>query len=311
MMTSNTLTFSNRSSTQQSSSSAALDRKKILITGCSSGIGYHLAHALQQAGHIVIASARKQADVERLLAEGLHAVLLDLTDSHSIQSAINATLSLTAGELDVLINNGAYGQPGAVEDLSRQTLEAQFACNVFGTHELTQRLIKTLLKSEAPRVIQISSLLGFVAMPFRGAYVASKFALEGLSDTLRLEMADTKLKVVLIEPGPIRSRFRDNAKVAFLTAIDPNKSRHKTAYQHALSRLESDKNQPFTLPPEAVYQAVLKALGDNPRPRYYVTVPSYVLMLLKRLLPSRWLDKCLLKIATDEAARFEKKEEKE
>ncbi|PIE42364.1 MAG: short-chain dehydrogenase [Gammaproteobacteria bacterium] len=279
MTTSDILTSSNLlSDSALAPETATLNRRKILITGCSSGIGYYTAKQLRKDGHVVVAACRKSEDVERLMNEGLHSVRLDLDDSGSIVEGIQDTLVITGGELDVLINNGAYGQPGAIEDLSRAALEQQFSTNVFGTHELTTRLIKTLLASEYPRIIQISSVLGLVALRYRGAYVASKFALEGLTDTLRLELADTRIKVSLIEPGPIVSQFRKNAQTAFLTHIDAERSRHIDRYKRAIKRFDSEEKQPFTLPEDAVYQKINQAIqAKKPKPRYYVTKPTYLL----------------------------------
>ncbi len=278
----------------------------VLITGCSSGIGYAAAKTLHEKGYTVIASARKEADVARLNAEGLTAIQLDLNDSASIDKGIAACLALTDGKLDVLFNNAAYGQPGAVEDLTRAALEEQFSSNVFGTHELTQKLIPTLMHSEKPRIIQNSSVLGLATMKYRGAYVASKFALEGLTDTLRIELANTPIKVVLIEPGPITSKFRDNAKTAFLKHIAIDSSRHKNAYQNSLKRFDSLKKQPFTLPESAVVKKLLHAIESNrPQPRYYVTVPTYLLGTLKRLLSTRLLDQVSIKLSDGEGKRYE------
>lgn len=257
-------------------------------------------------GHIVVAACRKSKDVERLINEGLHSVQLDLDNSGSIVEGIRDALTITNGELDVLINNGAYGQPGAVEDLSREVLEKQFSSNVFGTHELTTKLMKTLLASEHPRIIQISSVLGLIALRYRGAYVASKFALEGLTDTLRLELADTKVNIVLIEPGPIVSNFRRNAQAAFIKHIDIERSRHVDRYKRAMKRFDSDKPQPFTLSESAVYQRVCQAINArNPKPRYYVTKPTFIFGILRRILPTRWLDKILLRISDGEDKRFD------
>ncbi len=274
----------------------SLYRTKILITGCSTGIGYYCAKKLHNEGYFVIASCRAEKDVKRLIDEGLHCVKLDLDSSESIEEGIRDTLTLTNDELDILINNGAYGQPGAVEDLERKVLERQFSTNVFGTHELTVKLTKTLLTSQKPRVIQISSILGFVAMRNRGAYIASKYALEGLTDTMRLEFSDTKLKLSLIEPGPITSNFRQNAKKAFLKNINIEKSRHIDNYKQSLERLNSSEQQSFTLSEEAVYKKVILAINSKePKPRYYVTRPTYIFGFLKRILSSKLLDKLLLK----------------
>lgn len=287
---------------------ATLNRRKILITGCSSGIGYYTAKQLHNDGHIVVAACRAASDVERLINEGLHSVQIDLDDSGSIAEGIANTLTITNGELDILINNAAYGQPGAIEDLSRTILEKQFSSNVFGTHELTIKLMKTLLASENPRIIQISSVLGLIALRYRGAYVASKFALEGLTDTLRLELADTKVKVSLIEPGPIISNFRKNAQAAFIQNIDIGRSRHIDRYKRAMKRFDSDKNQPFTLPEAAVYKKIVHIITNkHPKPRYYVTKPTYLFAYLRRLLSSRSLDKILLRISDGEDKRFDDK----
>lgn len=287
-------------------SPTTLDRRKILITGCSSGIGYYTAKKLHADGHIVVAACRNSQDVERLIGEGLHAVRLDLDDSGSIVEGIRDTMTITGGHLDVLINNAAYGQPGAVEDLSRSVLEKQFSSNVFGTHELTTKVMKTLLASPHPRIIQISSVLGLVALRYRGAYVASKFALEGLTDTMRLELNDTAVKVILIEPGPIVSKFRQNAQAAFVENIDIQRSRHIDRYKRAMQRFDSDKPQPFTLSEDAVYQKIRHAItAKNPKARYYVTKPTYMFAFLRRLLSTKGLDSLLLRISDGEDKRFE------
>lgn len=273
--------------------------RSILITGCSSGIGLSVAQGLKARGYRVFASARRPEDVEKLKALGLESLKLDLDESSSIQQAVTEVLDKTQGRLYALFNNGAYGQPGAVEDLSRETLRAQLETNLLGWHELTRLLLPSMLGQGEGRIINNSSLLGFVAMPFRGAYNCSKYALEGLSDTLRLELHGTGVFVSLIEPGPINSRFRDNGYLKYKANIDSGKSRHLKAYQAMEARLlKEGPAAPFTLPPEAVLKAVIKAL-ESPRPkaRYPVTLPSHVLHLLKRLLPDRLLDAVLLRIS--------------
>ncbi len=273
--------------------------KSILITGCSSGIGLAAAWALQERGYQVIASCRQLSDVERLREDGLkHVIQLDLASSESIQRAVGETLTIANNTLFALFNNGAYGQPGAVEDLSRDALRRQFETNLFGTHELTCALLPHLLEQPDARIVQNSSVLGLVAMRNRGAYNASKFALEGLTDTLRLELKDTSVKISLIEPGPITSNFRKNALAAFEREVDIENSRHAVSYQQALQRLRKPgPAAPFTLPPEAVVTKLIHALeSPNPRPRYYVTVPTYLMGTLKRLTSSRVLDWLVLKL---------------
>jgi len=272
-----------------------MNQKPVLITGCSSGIGRCLAEGLQAGGYRVFATARKPEDVASLQQAGLEAYPLDLASSDSIQKTVDEVLQRSGGRLYGLINNGAYGQPGAVEDLSRELLRTQFETNLFGTHELTTLVLPVMRSAGEGRIVQISSILGFAAMAYRGAYNASKFALEGLSDTLRLELRGTNIFVSLIEPGPIRSRFRENALQAFRANIDIDNSVHHRLYRSVLRRLEGQKGRmPFTLGPEAVLKCAIHALESaSPRARYYVTKPTHVFAWCKRLLPIRWLDSIL------------------
>lgn len=265
--------------------------KVILITGCSTGIGYTCAHGLQKLGYKVFATCRKEEDVKRLQNEGLQSYKLDLRDSQSIREALTWVLSQTRGHIDILFNNGAYGQPGAVEDVSRAVLLEQFETNVFGTQELTNLVIPYMRTQKSGRIIYNSSVLGFVAMGYRGAYNASKFAIEGLADTLRLELHGSGVEVVLIEPGPIRSQFRKNALNKFLEHIDPQSSFHQKVYEKTLKRLEKKKDAPFTLGAEAVLAVVIKAIeAKKPKRRYSVTFPTKLFSVLKRLLPTSWMD---------------------
>jgi NAD(P)-dependent dehydrogenase (short-subunit alcohol dehydrogenase family) len=275
-----------------------MSKKSILITGCSSGIGLCVATGLKNRGYRVFASARKTADVQELATAGFESLQLDLADSASITAAVDEILSRTNGTLDALFNNGAYGQPGAVEDLTREVLRAQFETNLFGWHELTNRVLPVMRRQGHGRIIQNSSVLGFVALRFRGAYNASKFALEGLTDTLRLELTGTDIHVSLIEPGPISSRFRENAFLAYKENINPDASVHRDKYRRMEERLT--KQGPavaFTLPPEAVLKKVIHALESRrPRARYYVTFPTYLFGFLKRVLSDRLLDRALNKV---------------
>jgi len=271
--------------------------KTVLITGCSSGIGYDAAVTLQQRGHTVIATARQTQDVEQLRKEGLTSFQLDLADSNSIRSGFEQTLEHTGGRLDVLFNNGAYAQPGAVEDLSRDVLRKQFETNLFGWHELTNLVIPVMRKQGSGRILQNSSILGFIALKHRGAYVASKFALEGLTDTLRLELEGTGIHLALIEPGPILTQMRPNSLKAFEENIDVESSVHRSHYEKTLARLRKEgAAQPCTLPPSAVTKRVIHAI-ENPVPqiRYPVTFPTYLFAVLTRILPDRLLDRLLTK----------------
>jgi short-subunit dehydrogenase len=273
--------------------------KNILITGCSSGIGLCVAKGLQARGYEVFATARNPRDVTILQQQGFKAFKLDLQDGDSIATAVEQVLDETNGRLYALFNNGAYGQVGAVEDLSVDTLRQQFETNFFGWHDLTYRVIPVMRRQGEGRIIQNSSVLGFVTLPYRGAYVASKYALEGLTDTLRMELAGSGVYVSLIEPGPIESRFRENALVMWQKNIDAQHSAHKEYYQAMLARLnKKGPAAPFTLPPEAVLKKVIHAL-ESPRPkiRYPVTFPTYLFALLRRLLTSRSMDRVLFKVS--------------
>ena len=274
--------------------------KTILITGCSSGIGYCVAIGLQQRGYRVFATARRAESVDKLIAEGFESLQLDLDDSQSIQQAVDEILRRTGGELYAVFNNGAFGLPGAVEDLSRDAIRAQFETNFFGWLELTNLLLPVMRRQGYGRIIKNSSVLGFVAMPFRGAYNSSKFAIEGLSDTLRLELKGTNIHVSLVEPGPILSRFRTNALSAMQKHIDMENSVHSERYQAVLTRLNKEGPAvPFTLPPEAVLKKVIHALESrNPKARYYVTFPTYLFGYLTRMLPTKTLDR-LLRLASN------------
>ncbi|GAB4301019.1 MAG: SDR family oxidoreductase [Thiohalomonadaceae bacterium] len=282
--------------------STSAPARTILITGCSSGIGLCVAHGLKARGWRVFASARKAEDVARLQQEGLAALQLDLADSLSIHAAMDEVLRCSGGTLDALFNNAAYGQPGAVEDLSRATLREQFETNLFGTHELTCRAIAVMRRQGHGRIVFNSSVLGLVALPFRGAYNASKFALEGLADTLRLELHGSHIHVSLVEPGPIISRFRANAMRKYRQNIDAETSYFRDTYKRMENRLTKEgPAAPFTLPPEAVLTKVIHALeARRPQARYYVTFPTYLFGTLKRLLPTRGLDWILRRVSSGE-----------
>lgn len=274
--------------------------KSILITGCSSGIGLDAALCLQERGYQVIATVRRNEHIELLQSKGLeHVLMLDLRSSESIRLAVAKTLEITQGRLFALFNNGAYGLPGAVEDLTRDALRRQFETNLFGTHELTRVLLPTLLKEPDARIVQCNSVLGIVALPYRGAYNASKFALQGLTDTLRQELAGTSVHVSSIEPGPILTEFRKNSLNAFREEIDVQASRHKNSYERTLKRLHKEgAAQPFTLGPEAVTKKLIHALESRrPRAHYYVTFPTYLMGFLRRVLGARALDAFIRKAA--------------
>ena len=270
-----------------------MEQKSILITGCSSGIGYDAAHRLQAEGWRVFASCRKADDVARLRAEGLESVRIDYSLEATIASGLHEVLEKTDGRLDALFNNGAFACPGAVEDLPRAALAALFETNLFGYHDLTRQVIPIMRAQGSGRILNCSSVLGFIALPWRGAYVASKFALEGLTHTLRLEMRDSPIDVVLIQPGPITSHIRQNAIPHFEKWIDWRGSARAAFYErHLVKRLYEDTGpDKFELPASAVSDTLLRALSvKKPRANYYVTAPTYMASWMRRLLPQRALD---------------------
>ena len=265
----------------------------ILITGCSSGIGYDTAKQLHEKGWRVIASCRRTEDVARLQSEGLaDTLLLDVTDSAQIEATFAHILAQTGGRLDALFCNAGYGQVGAVEDIPRIALHQQFNTNVFGTWECITHAMKIFRRQGRGRVLINSSILGFAAMPWRGAYNSSKFALEGLADTLRHETHGSAIFVSLIEPGPIATRFRPNALEKFKQYIDIDKSMHAESYRAQLARLETEGDAaPFTMTsPDCAAVCVKALLAEHPKARYRITLPTQVFWYLKRLLPTRWLD---------------------
>ncbi|MCV6596259.1 MAG: SDR family NAD(P)-dependent oxidoreductase [Mangrovicoccus sp.] len=273
--------------------------RSILITGCSSGIGYDAAHRLSAMGWQVLATCRKPEDCERLLGEGLESFPLDYADPQSIRDGVAETLARTGGRLDALFNNGAWALPGAAEDLPREGLRAIFEANVFGWHDLTQQVIPTMRAQGHGRIIQNSSVLGFVSFNWRGAYSATKYAIEGLSDALRLEMADTGIDVVLIQPGPIATKIRENSIDNFERWIDWEGSARVEQYRDTLLKrlyVPSSGKDKFELPASAVTDVLIKALeAKRPRARYRVTTPTKILSVAKRILPGRMLDHVLSK----------------
>lgn len=269
--------------------------KSILITGCSSGIGYASAHFLREKGWRVFASCRKAEDCARLAAEGFEAPRLDYEDPTTIAAAAQEVLDATDGQLGAVFNNGAYAIPGAVEDLPVEALRAIFETNLFGYHDLTRRLLPAFRANGAGRIVQNSSVLGIIPYHWRGAYVSTKYALEGLTDVLRLELTGTGIGISLIEPGPITSKIRVNSIPHFERWIDVAKSPYASDYRRLKDRLYGPPSKdPFELPPETVahklYHAVTSA---NPRPRYYVTKPMWIMGGLKRLLTTRALDRII------------------
>ena len=270
-----------------------MSQKSILITGASSGIGLAAAETLKGRGWRVLATARKPADIERLqIAEGLEAIPLELSDPASVEACGRVALELTNGKLGALFNNGAFGQVGAVEDLTSDVLRAQFEVNFFAAHALTRAVVPAMRANGGGRIIQCSSVLGLMAAPYRGAYCASKFALEALTDCLRLELADTAIHVSLIEPGPIRTNFVASALARFRNTVDIANSPHRAVYERRLDTMEGGGTDRFKLEPAEVVFKLIHALeSPSPQSRYYVTTPTHAAVFMKRVLPTSLLDR--------------------
>ncbi len=268
------------------------ERRSILITGCSSGIGLSAAQTLKARGWRVFATARKSEDIARLKDEvRVESLYLDYAEPASVAAAADQVLAAAGGKLTALFNNGGYGQPGALEDIRREVLRDQFEANVFGWHDLTRRVIPAMRANGEGRIVFCSSVLGLMAAPYRGAYCASKFAIEALADTFRMELEGTGVKVVLIEPGPIATRFVERALQAYRRNVDLEASPHREIYRARIARMEDGGSQTFKLGPEAVAAKLVLALeSPRPRSRYYVTLPSYAAALFRRVLPARALD---------------------
>ncbi|WP_373506109.1 SDR family oxidoreductase [Aestuariivirga sp.] len=272
--------------------------RTILITGCSTGIGWHCAIGMKQRGWRVIATARTDEDLKRLESEGVEPLYLDYADRASVEACATEVSTRTGGKLDALFNNGAYGQPGAVEDLTREVLEAQFAANFFGWHQLTRACLPMMRANGGGRIVQCSSVLGLVALKWRGAYNSSKFAVEALSDTMRLELRGSGIYVSLIEPGPITSKFVETSLKNFEKNIDETKSNYKAAYERQRARLGRGGSGRYKLGPEAVLEKLVRAVeSERPHARYFVTKPTTYMAIARRILPQRLLDHLLDKVS--------------
>lgn len=264
------------------------EKPVIIVTGCSSGIGAHCARALHEDGWRVFATVRRTEDMAELQTCGIETLIMDYTQPETIAALVDTVAARTGGRIDALFNNGAYGQPGAVEDLSVDVLRRQFETNVFGWHDLTCRVIPFMRRRGHGRIVHCSSILGLVPYRYRGAYTASKFALEGLGITLRMELQGSGIEVSLIEPGPIASKFTATALAQIKGNIDLENSVHAQDYKRQLARLEGTgpKNK-HKLGPDAVYKQLKHALtARRPKPHYVITTPAKQAMILKRLLPA-------------------------
>jgi len=273
--------------------------KSILITGCSSGIGLCAAQELKKRGYRVFATARKTADVEKLNSLGLESLPLDINDSDAIRKTLAEILRRTGGTLYALFNNSGYFEPGAVEDVSRDRMRIQFETNVFGPMELTNLVLPIMRKQGYGRIIQNSSILGTITLPYYGAYNASKFALEGFNNTLRLELRGTNIFVSIIAPGPIESKFRENAFQHYQKVLSDKPSVHINTYKQLEKTYfaNSAKRSSFSLPPTAVVKKLILALeSKHPKAHYYIGFPAQLFAFLRRILPESAMDWLAVKI---------------
>ncbi len=284
-------------------------KQSILITGCSSGIGLVVAQDLQQLGYQVFATCRNPADVLKLQDMGLTSIQLDVTNTASINQALQKILELSNGKIDVLFNNAGFGIPGAVEDITKSAILEQFDTNVFGLLELTNKVLPLMRQQGYGKIIINSSILGFISLRYRGSYIASKHALEGLFDTLRLELIGTPISVSIIQPGPVTSKFRDNAYKYFLKHVNAEQSAHAKQYEIMRKRFIPEnangehKKTLFELPESSVTKKILQIINTkHPRARYSVTFPTYLFRVLVRILPTSWLDKILYNMTKSETS---------
>jgi NAD(P)-dependent dehydrogenase (short-subunit alcohol dehydrogenase family) len=276
------------------------NERSILITGCSTGIGLAAASALRARGWRVLATARRAEDLERLEREhGLEALPLELKDEGSIARCADEALRRTDGTLHALYNNAAYGVIGAMEDITASVLRDQLEVNVIAANELTRRVVPAMRRMGRGRIVMCSSVLGFVSGPYRGAYCASKYALEALSDALRVELRPAGIHVSLLEPGPIESHFLATTVSMFTSQVDVERSPHRDAYERRLMEMQSGKvkSGPFKLGPDAVVAKLIDALeSPRPRARYRIGLMTKGAGLLKRVLPDALLDRIVARM---------------
>jgi len=274
-----------------------IDNRSVLVTGCSSGIGLAAAELLRSKGWRVFPTARKVADLDALKQSGFDAIKLDMASSESVRLAAEWVLSKNGGKLGAVVNNAGFGMPGAIEDLSRDAMRDQFEVNLFGLQELTNQLIPVFRKQGHGRIVNISSVVGRMSLPFMGIYSASKFALEAVSDALRVELSQDRIAVCLVEPGPIRTSFSTNCAGQGEKKLNAAGSRFGGAYKQYFEKRRNGgmSEDRFRLPPEAVAQKILHALeSPHPKIRYCVTLPAYLGSFAARFVPAALLDRAMI-----------------
>ena len=270
--------------------------KNILITGCSSGIGKNVAITLNNKGWRVFATCRSKSDCNFFKNLGIESFPLDLLEEESINRAVNLVKDKTKSRLDALYNNGAYAIPGAIQDIPRSAIREIFEVNVFGQIDLINKCIPLMMSSDNPKIINCSSVLGFISLPYRGLYSATKYSIEALTDALRRENIDSKIKFVLIQPGPINTEIKKKSIKHFEKWIDWKKSIHKKTYENKVMKRLYDKNYKnsfldYELHPDAVTRILIKALySKNPKVRYQITMQTKIAQVMVKLLPTNTLD---------------------
>ena len=270
--------------------------KNILITGCSSGIGKNVAITLHNKGWRVFATCRSKTDCTFFTKLGIESFPLDLLKEESINCAVNLVKQKTKSQLDVLFNNGAYAIPGAIQDIPRSAMREIFEVNVFGQIDLINRCIPLMMNSDYPKVINCSSVLGFISLPYRGLYSATKYSIEALTDALRRENYDSKIKFVLIQPGPINTDIKKKSVKHFEKWIDWKKSIHKKTYENKVIKRLYDNNykdsfNSYELQPDEVTKILINVLNSKkPKARYKITIQTKIAQIMTKLLPTNTLD---------------------
>ena len=270
--------------------------KNILITGCSSGIGKDVAITLHNKGWRVFATCRSKTDCTFFTKLGIESFPLDLLKEESINCAVNLVKEKTKSQLDVLFNNGAYAIPGAIQDIPRSAMREIFEVNVFGQIDLINRCIPLMMSSDYPKIINCSSVLGFISLPYRGLYSATKYSIEALTDALRRENYDSKIKFVLIQPGPINTDIKKKSVKHFEKWINWKKSIHKKTYENKVIKRLYDNNykdsfNSYELQPDEVTKILINVLNSKkPKARYKITIQTKIAQIMTKLLPTNILD---------------------
>ena len=270
-------------------------KKNILITGCSSGIGHDAALTLNKKGWRVFATCRSRSDCKYFESLGIESFPLDLSNEKSIKSATDLIEEKISSKLNAIFNNAAFAIPGAIQDLPRSALREIFEVNVFGQFDLIKRCLPLMAQVEDPRIVNCSSVLGFLSLPYRGAYSATKFALEALTDAMRRENFDGPVKIILLQPGPINTKIRQNSIKHFEKWVNWQDSIHQKKYKNiVIERLynkSSSNLSKYELHPRSVTKVLEKALdAKKPKCRYMITTPTLAARILISTLPTKLLD---------------------